>query len=371
MLKLVKLAARTGLALSLFGLALAPLPGYAVGGGNTPMTRMDGNNRQNTAIGMCEEMYPTAGTADHLVLVAKDNYADAVVAGPFAAMKGACVLLTGKDSLDADTADEILRVLKVDSSTSPDVYAIGGDQVLSQDVIDAVAALRSDIIVERISGATRLHTGVAVAEKMDQIRGEGPKWVFITDGYSFADSVASAGVGANNTVCPGYMPILLVTKDDLPQVVEDYLRANAIVVTTGTPPTPKIEKAFVVGGEARVSQAVYDEIDTIVDQMERIAGDTRYDTAAALAERFYGSGNPPTKFAAARGDEWADSLSAAPFIGKKKMPLLLVKPDELVGETASYLTTYASTITTGYVIGGTLAVSDAVKAAMEAIYMAL
>lgn len=368
MSKLTKLAARTGAALSLFGLLLMPLSGKAISA-DSPMMRFDGSNRQNTAIGMCEDMFPTAGTAAHIVVVSKDNYADAVMAGPLAAMKGACILLTGKDSLDGDTADEIKRALKVNPGTSANVIVVGGTAVISQSVVDEIAALRSDIVVQRIGGATRLHTAVLVAEFMDQLRGAGPKWVFITDGYSFADSIASAGVGANSAICPGFMPILLVTQDDLPQVVEDYLRSNAIVVTVGVPATPKIEKAFVVGGEARVSQAVYNEIDTIVDQMERISGDTRYKTAERLAERFFGASNLPIKFAAARGDEYADALSAAPLIGKKKMPLLLVKPTELPPETASYLTTYKNSITSGIVVGGVLAVSDDVKKAMEDIYM--
>ena len=66
-----------------------------------------------------------------------------------------------------------------------------------------------------------------------------------------------------------------------------------------------------------------------------------------------------------------DDCGTIVWVNSQVENLFGYKPDELVGETASYLTTYASTITTGYVIGGTLAVSDAVKAAMEAIYMAL
>ncbi len=66
----------------------------------------------------------------------------------------------------------------------------------------------------------------------------------------------------------------------------------------------------------------------------RIAGSTRYETAAAIAHR-YGAGRDVVYVA--RGDDFPDALSATALAGHEGQPVLLVRPDSIPAETASEL----------------------------------
>ena len=108
----------------------------------------------------------------------------------------------------------------------------------------------------------------------------------------------------------------------------------------------------------------------------RISGDDRYETAVAVARDYYST--PSSEFGEkgviiASGETPYDALAAAPLAGLKDAPILLVKSDSLPESVADLLDDHkanfrrAATSQKVFIVGGTSAVSDDVKTAIEAI----
>lgn len=370
--------------IAIAALLVWPVSGQAIYVAPTPepLERISGEHRAATAAELSKVMHPDDHMSPYAVLVSKENHADALAAGPMAAMKGAPLLVTAQDSLDGVTATELDRVLKTNlgvlslrpgtgGTTTPaaKVIIVGGESAISADVEQAVKDIRADIETMRIFGTDRFSTAVEVAKFMDSIRGYSSKWAFVANGEAYPDAMAAASVGSDKLVCPDFMPILLTRDTELPQVTADYLSSVAITGAMAIPPAPMLEKIFALGGLTRISQEVFDAIDALVGEEVRIAGDDRYMTATEIANTFYGAGNEPDLIGVTRGDYWADALAAGPFFGKKHVPTLLVEPELLPDETYNYVLGYKDVIMGGWVVGGLDAVSDGVKASVEDVYI--
>jgi len=89
--------------------------------------------------------------------------------------------------------------------------------------------------------------------------------------------------------------------------------------------------------------------------LSRIAGATRYDTAAGAALEAFGTADAVV---IARGDAFPDALAGSYFAGTAGAPLLLTMPDDLPDVSAQALDTLGAT--TVYLLGGTGAISEAV-----------
>jgi len=350
----------------------------------TELERISGEDRYETAVNISQEVFDTDHSLPYAVVVSGETHPDALAAGPLARLKGGPLLLVTRDTLPQGTADELDRVLKTNivatgvqaqtgSQTGPaaKVIIVGGESAVSMEVEDAIKAIREegDIETMRIEGADRYDTALNVALYMDQVRGgESSKWAFLANGDAYPDAMAASAIASNKLICDDLIPILLTREDELPASTATYL--GQVALTTGSTPTvPKLEKVFVLGGEARVSQDIVDYLDMFVQDVERIAGPNRFGTASNLAETFFGVTNPPSNIGVARGDDFADALAAGPFMGKKNGPMLLVEPEVVPDETYAYVLGHKDDILGGWVLGGTNAVSDGVKSAIEAVYL--
>jgi putative cell wall-binding protein len=349
------------------------------------LTRIAGSTRSGTAVEASQYLFPDDHTAHKVLLVNEDAPWDALAAGPLASMLGpTSILLSDKNTLNADTRTELDRVLKTNVSTmsaqgetgtSPaaKVIIVGGTGAISTAVEDAIKDIRDDIATTRISGESRYDTACAIVDEMDVIRGARPERVFVASGEAATDSLVAATYGANKTLNGQHTSVLLTPDDALPQCVLNYLDQHGIKPAEGTtlPATPTVKKAIIFGGLSRVSQAVSDALATRVTSVERIAGDTRYKTASDAAEIFFGESNQPSSIVVARGDSPFDALSAAPIAGgKKKAPLLLVTPElPIPAGTVDYLNGHKTHYTGGLVFGGEAAVGTEVVDAIQAIYM--
>jgi len=354
-------------------------------GGSTPavLERISGADRMETAVQISNELYPDDHTKKYAVLVSGESHADALAAGPLATLKSAPLLLSNKSALPESTMMELDRILKTDITATAveadgnvdpifaaTVIIVGGESAVSAQVEQEIKDIREDIDTMRIQGADRYDTALEVALYMDQIRGYSSKWAFLANGEAYADAMAASAIASDKTICPDLMPILLTRTDSIPDSTAQYL--GEIALTSGSTPTPpKLEKVYVLGGEARVSTEVFNYVDQIVDETIRVAGPNRYGTAANLAETFWGAGNPASKIGVARGDDFADALAAGPFMGNMHGPMLLVEPAELPDETYAYLLGHKDDIYGGWVLGGVEAVSNAVKGSVESVYMDL
>jgi peptidoglycan LD-endopeptidase LytH len=199
-------------------------------------------------------------------------------------------------------------------------------------------------VVERIAGADRFATATAISQRSHP---DGAETVLLARGDDFADALSAAALA-------GWMdaPLLLTATADLPA-------ATAAEIERLEPTT-----VVVLGGTAAVGPAVAEALREQGRDVERIAGDSRYATAAAVARRIDGADvgivdGRRTAFLAS-GTAFPDALSAGPLAHAATVPLLLTPPDRLAPEASAAVRELG--IEQVVVLGGQAAVPDAVAA---------
>ena len=291
----------------------------AVPPGTKAVTRLAGADRILTAVAVSQNAFPTAGSAQAVVLARSETFPDALAGAPLAAKKGGPLLLSPVSTLDANTRTEIKRVLGAGKT----VYLLG--QAFSASV---ASALQSDgYAVTVFGGATRFETAVIIA---DQGLGN-PSNIFLATGVNFPDALAGgpAAISVNGAV--------LLTAD----AVMHNATKNYLAQRTNT-------TRYALGGQAASADP----------SAISIAGVNRYETAVAVAQRFFTS---PAAVGLASGTGFADALPAGPHLGKLGGPLLLTDGENLTPGTTSYLQGKKSSVGPAFVYGGTLRVSENAK----------
>ena len=320
-----------------------PPPPGGGGGGCTPgmdgnpalpagLTRVEGLNRIQTAVAtstaVCGDQQAPA-----IVLSRADLFPDAQAGTPLAIELEAPLLLTAPTTLSAETEAEILRVLPAGRI----VYLLGGTAALSDDVEQRLEDLGYQTI--RYGGVDRFETATIIAS--DGL--EDPGTILLTNGGVFADSVL-AGTAAS-TFRNGVGAV-----------------DAAVLLTSGTDQSP-FTTAYLAGrADAPDLIAIGAAAATAHPDADAVTGPTRFETAVAVAERFFPA---PTVVGIARGDEFADALSGGALVGRPTIgpgPMLLVASDDLPDVAADWLAANAATITRALVFGGDAAVAPSVEA---------
>jgi ell wall binding domain 2 (CWB2) len=280
-------------------------------------SRLAGSNRQTTAVAVSRSQFPTAGSAQAVVLARADVFADALAGGPLAAAKHAPLLLTSSGSLDAVTKAEITRVLPAGGT----VYVLGGTSALSDAVASAISGLGD--VVQRVAGADRFATAVAIADTVGD-----PSTVFEASGTNFPDALSAvpAAIATHGA-------ILLTNGSAQSNATLGYLGAHAAI-------------RYAVGGPAAWADP----------SAVALAGATRYATSQAVALAFFPDA---TSISVASGVTFPDALAGGVLAGTTNQPILLVPPSGPLPEpTTAYLTTRHGTVTQNTVYGGTSAISN-------------
>ena len=221
-------------------------------------------------------------------------------------------------------------------------------------------------VQQRIAGENRYETALAVADQMKPA--DGFKNFFVATGTNYADALSATAL-ANKMGAP----ILLVNGQTgaYEEEVAAYIEANAANYSR--------TKVYVLGGTSAVSADFDQMLYKFGVEVERFAGDTRYDTNIEVLDEYF-TLNPIAEYGAGdaeilvtSGQNYPDALSAS-ATGK---PVLLVG-DELTAEQKDYLETLAP-VTEGKkgatsityhvdkftIIGGTSAVNSDVKAELS------
>lgn len=189
--------------------------------------RIAGDGRFHTAARIARRL----GAADGEVLVASGGtFADALPAGPLAALAGLPVVLTGTEDIPPDTASVLARL---ETSAS---LVVGGRAAVSDTVLAALPGAR------RVSGPDRYRTSVAVAAELLE-RGGSLATVAIATGRDFADALA-----AGPAIAVQRGPVLLVDG-------QDPANADAVYAFLAEHRS-EIEQVLLFGGTAAVSDAV-------------------------------------------------------------------------------------------------------------------
>jgi hypothetical protein len=292
--------------------------GPSVPSTGSPVRRLAGGSRIDTAVEVSRATYPGGG-ATAAVLARADDFADALAGVPLAVAVGGPLLVTGTDDLAPAVAAELQRILPAGAT----VHVLGGPAAISEDVVAALGEL--GYAVDRIQGGDRVTTSIAVARALGD-----PATLLLTTGQGFADAVA-AGAAAAAT---GDGAVLLTPGDRPHPALDEYLDAQ-----------PAAE-VVAVGGPAATA---YPEATPIV-------GATREATAVAVAEAFVP--NAPV-VGIARRDDFADALAGGPHIARLGGPLLLTDGAALSEEVAAHLCRTAGA-DEAVLYGGAAAVTDEV-----------
>lgn len=294
----------------------------------TPITRIQGTDRYQTAIRASASSFATAPA---VIVATGESYADALAASGLAGSWDCPILLTRHDHIAPGLLAEIHRL------GATQVFLMGGTGALSEPIRSALAG--AGLSVERVAGRDRYETAALVAERIrahETSAGRTPSdAAFVVSGLGFADSLAVAPYAFQARV-----PVLLVNRDTVPTATADEVASLGV------------QHAYVVGGTAAVSGVSYGSL--AVSDKTRVAGRDRYATAVAIADLAVTKGWANRSFVGvATGLQYADALAAGPATGRRGGTLLLTTPLALSPDSRAAMTAARTSITSVRIFGGT------------------
>jgi putative cell wall-binding protein len=310
--------------------------------------RVAGPTRIETAVKISQQHF---GQADVVVIATGRVFADGLSGSGLAGMHRSPILLTEPGVLPGVVADEIVRL------GATRAVILGGPVAVAPAVEKSLEDLGLEI--ERIGGADRYETAAMIAERLMTerrtmfIAAEDPEFpdepeiwpmAFIARGDLFADALAVSPVAYANQ-----LPVLLVRPDELPEHTVDVL------VELG------LSKAVVLGGDVAVNSLVAAEVGALAEDVVRIDGADRYETAANIAEWSYDNYLADfTVTGVATGEDFADALSGGAGIGSMNGVLLLNPQATVHAACKAAIEGHAGEIQALIVLGGPAAISESV-----------
>jgi len=209
----------------------------------------------------------------------------------------------------------------------------------------SAAVTATGITTTRIAGDDRYATSVAVSIASYP---EGAQKVYLVSGLDFADALAAAPLAAAEGAA-----LLLVAKDALADATASELKRLG--------PTSVV----LVGGTAALDAKTESRVKTVLGskvKVERVGGDTRYETSRLLAAR---GGNASTVFVAT-GRGYADALGAAAIAGQTDAPVILVDGAKSSVDAATLTLMKKLKASKVVIVGGTVSVPKGVESQLAA-----
>lgn len=318
----------------IMAVALAVMPSQAFAA--TPWTRLGGDTAWDTMKLVVNEAYPT--TSKYVIVASGDGYWDALSASGLAGCYDAPVVTTTGAALKQQAKDVLTRL-------QPEhVFVMGGKSAISEDCLAQIKAACPSATVERVAGATAADTALEGYKKGTGSWGD-TCIVATWNGYWDALSIAPYAFAYK-------APIFLVSGN------------NALSDGAVGAITQNFEHVLVMGGTAVVPDAV---VSTQLSgkKVTRLWGQNAMGTAVEAIKWEKANGMGSTHITVATANDYYDALAGAPLAGKSKSVIALVKETDIQplqegwsfqpGETES-----------GYILGGTAAVTDATFARMQA-----
>lgn len=268
------------------------------------------------------------------------KFPDALGGSALAGVLDAPVLLTKPDMLLPQVAGEIDRL------GAEEVYILGSERALYEDVYSALVKTLGASNVHRIGGADRYETADLVAQKVVELQGGAyDGTAFVATGENYADALAASPLAAAN----GW-PVYLAPQP----VISD--RTVSAMKEAG------VTDVILLGGEAAMPEGTGVSILEAGMTAVRIDGVDRYETAAKVAA--YGvsdAGMSWDRVALATGETYPDALAGGAAQGRLGSVMLLSRSSSLPGATANVLADNASSIHSVRFFGGLTALSQAVR----------
>jgi putative cell wall-binding protein len=308
---------------------------------STAVQRLAGPARTATAVAVAQHTDPAR--ARTVVIARADDYADALTGGPLAARLAAPVLLTSSSGLDPVTAAEVRRL------RAEHAILLGGSAALSE-LVEVGLRAAGVTEIDRLAGATRFDTAAAVAGRM--LADVPHRRIYLAEGANadpgrgWPDALAASALAAAEGGA-----ILLTSGSSLPEPTVQALQQL------------EPSAAIVVGGRAAVPEHIEAALRDLLPAVERLAGATRYETAALLADRTAALPGHESRHAwLASGGNWPDALVAGPAAARTGGVLLLTDPHDLGNATATRAWLERAPVAGITVVGGAATVSEHVAA---------
>jgi putative cell wall-binding protein len=261
-------------------------------------TTIGGNDRYETAIKISENGWSKSDRA--ILINGEKGLVDALTATPYAYSKNAPILITAAGKLSPATANR-LKAMDVKN-----VDIVGGVNSVSNQVVNDLKAM--GITVNRISGASRYDTSLAVAKELDKIQ-DVSEIAVVNGDKGIPDAVSVAAPAASKK-----MPILLAENSGLNSASKDFVNGESV------------SKSYVIGSNNSVSDSV---MNSLPGTKTRLGGADRHDTNAAVIKEFYTAASWNNVYVAKSGfvktnDEIVDALAAGVLAAKNGNPIVLV-----------------------------------------------
>jgi putative cell wall-binding protein len=302
-----------------------------------------GSDRFKTAVAISEKVF--YGTADTVVIATGRNFPDALGGAALAGGYGAPILLTDTRSLPSAVSAEIKRL----GATKAIVLGSTGAVASSVETALRSAGVKS---ITRIGGSSRYVTARNIAKAVIAKAGTG--WdgtAFVATGVNFPDALAASPVASARR-----WPIYLSDPTGDAGAFAAQMKSDGV------------KKVIILGGSTAVSPAYQDALVSAIGSVTRIAGDNRYATGAMIAS--YGvesAGLTWDAVSIATGQNFPDALAGGIFGAERGSVILLTSGKSLSAEPAAALTGARDDIGTVHFLGGTTAVSNAVRSQVTAI----
>jgi putative cell wall-binding protein len=301
-----------------------------------------GTDRYQTTVLASMAAYPHG--ARTVVIATGANWPDALGGASLAGALDGPILLTPPTAVPMSVMNEINRL------RATKAIIIGGPPAVSTAVENALKAKLGAANVERLAGGNRYDTANKVAARVITLAGADFSGdAFIATGMNFPDSLAASPIAYM-----GVRPIYLVSK------------TAAGVPSLGA----TVDRVAILGSVDAVNSAVESSLKTKlgVSNVVRLGGNTRYETAVAIAT--YGVDEVGLSWngvAITTGANFPDALGGGVLQGKMGSVMVLTDPAKLSPATGSALTAARTSIHRVSYFGGLNAVSQNVRIAVAAL----
>jgi putative cell wall-binding protein/Tol biopolymer transport system component len=263
------------------------------------------------------------------------TFPDALSGSAAAGAQHGPVLLVTKDSVPAPVVTELTRL------KPKKIIVLGGTSAIGESVMTALSAYSPTI--KRIGGADRFEVSASVSASTFGLSGAETPVAYVASGVTFPDALSgSAAAGSAGG------PVLLVTKDSIPASVAAELRRL------------RPGRIVVLGGTEAVGALVQVSLSEIAPTT-RIGGPNRFAVSASVSAATFPPGTRTAYIAS--GTVFPDALSGSAAVIRRVGPVLLVTTDSIPDLIKAELARLKPTRIV--VVGGTVAISDAVLHALE------
>ena len=299
--------------------------------------RIAGETAEDTMQQIVKTAFPDP--VKEVVLATSESYWDALSANSLAGSLNAPVLLTHHGQLPEQTIAELKRL-----KTSK-VVVCGGENAISNDVVSQLKEL--NIEVERVAGNMASDTANDIAKKLAK-----SDTAVVATSWGYEDALSAASFAYAKKA-----PIFLA----------NYNTATLDASNIQTMKDKGVKKVYIVGGTAVVSPEVEAQLSAAGIAVERVAGNTAYDTSAKLATKLISLGMSANNMAIATGWGYTDALAGAALCGKQNSVMVLA---DNTNQTAinDVVAANKQSIKNYYIFGGTSVVGEGATDALKGVF---